>query len=509
MNPSPILEMRNISKSFANVQALSGVNLTLHAGECHALLGENGAGKSTLIKILAGIHTADQGELYLNGKPLSIKSVPDAMNAGISVIHQELCLAGSRTAAENIFMGREPAAGPFGIIDDRKMLRDAQAILDRNGLSVDASIPVRKLTVAQQQMVEVAKALSQNARIIVMDEPTASLSVKEAHGLFDAIRRLKQGGVSIIYISHRLDELYEVCDNVTVMRDGRCVATLGMRSAAREEEKEAERGKLVSLMVGREIGEFFDRPDTPAGEPLLEARRLSRGNKVKDVSFVLRRGEILGFYGLVGAGRTEVMQLLFGIQPPQSGEILFGGHPVKLRSTRDAIALGIALVPENRKEQGGVMGQDVGFNMVLAVLKKIYSGFVKNWGVQRTIENEYIAKLRIKVRDTAQKMQNLSGGNQQKVILAKWLATRPSVLILDEPTRGIDVGAKKEIYGIMSALVRQGVSIIMVSSDLPEILGMSTRIVTMHEGRVTGERVNQGLTQEDVMTMATGGAAGA
>jgi ribose transport system ATP-binding protein/inositol transport system ATP-binding protein len=273
--------------------------------------------------------------------------------------------------------------------------------------------------------------------------------------------------------------------------------------------KGVERKKLVSLMVGREIKDFFDRPDAVIGEPLLEVRRLSRGNKVQDVSFVLRRGEILGFYGLVGAGRTEVMQLLFGIRRPQSGEIFIGGNPVKLRNTGDAIAHGIALVPENRKEQGGVMIQDVGFNMILAVLKKVYKSFVKNWGMQRDIEREYIEKLRIKIWGAAQKMRNLSGGNQQKVILAKWLATHPSILILDEPTRGIDVGAKKEIYSIMSALIMQGVSIIMVSSDLPEILGMSTRIVTMHEGRITGERVNQDLTQEDVMTMVTGGAANA
>jgi ribose transport system ATP-binding protein/inositol transport system ATP-binding protein len=470
--------MKNISKSFANVRALSGVSISLRAGECHALLGENGAGKSTLIKILAGIYSADSGELYLDGRPVSIESVHDAMTSGISVIHQELCLARNMTAAQNIFMGREQAKGPLGIVDGAKMIREAQAILDANGMSVDASEKVSRLTVARQQMVEVAKALSQNARIIVMDEPTASLSGREVEGLFDTIRLLKKNGVAIIYISHRLDELYEICDSVTVMRDGRCVATLAMR--------DADRGKLVSLMVGRELEDFFERPDTEPGEAMLEARGLSWGEKVKDVSFTLYRGEILGFYGLVGAGRTEVMQMLFGIRRPRSGEIKIGGRPAVIRGARDAIANGLALVPENRKEQGGVMAQSVGFNMALAILKKLYARVVKNTKMQRELEDEYVAKLRIKIWGAAQKMLNLSGGNQQKVIIAKWLAANPSILILDEPTRGIDVGAKKEIYGIMSDLVSQGVSIIMVSSDLPEILGMSTRIITMREGRVTG-----------------------
>jgi ribose transport system ATP-binding protein/inositol transport system ATP-binding protein len=492
-----ILEMKNISKSFGGVQALSNVSISLFPGECRALLGENGAGKSTLIKILAGIYPADQGELFLDGRRAVIRTVSDAMAAGISVIHQELCLAPNMTAAQNIFMGREKTKGPLRIVDEEMTLRNAQKILDQTGLSIDASEPVRHLTVAQQQMVEVAKALSQNARIIVMDEPTASLSGKEVSGLFETIRILKEKGVSIIYISHRLDELYEVCDSVTVMRDGKMIATLPMSDANRRE--------LVSLMVGRELKDFFDRPETLAGGAILEVKDLSWGNKVKDVSFTLRAGEILGFYGLVGAGRTELMQMLFGIHRPSKGNIIIEGRTVKLRSAQDAIDNGIALVPENRKEQGGVMIQDVGFNVVLSILKKLYIGFFRNLGLQRSIVDEYIARLNIKVWGHEQKMLNLSGGNQQKVIIAKWLATSPRILILDEPTRGIDVGAKKEIYMIMSDLTRQGVSIIMVSSDLPEILGMSTRIITMREGRVTGERANIGLTQEDVMMMAAVG----
>ncbi len=494
---NPVLEMKNISKSFPGVKALSNVNLAIYPGEVHALLGENGAGKSTLIKILAGIYQADQGEILLDGKPAKLDSVEKSMKAGISVIHQELCLAENMSVAQNIFMGRERTNGPLKTLDKKGMERKAQAILDENGLSIYADALVGSLTVAQQQMVEIAKALSQDARIIVMDEPTASLSDKEVISLFETIKSLKKKGVAIIYISHRLDELYQICQRVSVLRDGEYIGTGELNSL--------DRMQLIKMMVGRELNELFVKPITKVGKPLLEVRNISSGMLVKDVSFTLYQGEILGFYGLVGAGRTELMRVIFGVDRPQRGEIWLDGKKISIKNTLDAIRHGIALVPESRKQQGAVMIKDVEYNLVLSILDQVYLGILENKKKRKKIVDEYISRLRIKVSSPAQLMRNLSGGNQQKVIIAKWLATTPKILILDEPTRGIDVGAKKEIYQIMSDLAKQGVSIIMVSSDMPEIINMSTRIITMQNGRITSEMDNKDITQEELIIKATGG----
>lgn len=491
----PLLEMINISKSFPGVRALTDVSLRIYPGEVHALLGENGAGKSTLIKIIAGIYKADQGEIHVNGEQLQMNGVNAAMDAGISVIHQELCLASNMSVASNIFMGREKCR-KLGVLDSQTQNRMAQEILDENGLDIKADEKVGNLTVAQQQMVEVAKALSQEARIIIMDEPTASLSDKEVQSLFDTIVRLKEKDVGVIFISHRLDELYAVCDKVTVLRDGAYIDTKLMADVKRME--------LIQMMVGRELSELFFKPDTKPGKTLLEVKNMSRGNAVKDVSFCLKQGEILGFYGLVGAGRTELMRLIFGIDRKDKGTILINGKEVVINSSRDAIRSGIALVPENRKEQGGILIQDVGYNLVLAILDDLYKGLAVQKSKRRDIIDYYIKSLRIKVPSDAEKLINLSGGNQQKVILGKWLASKPLILILDEPTRGIDVGAKKEIYQLMADLAKEGMGIIMVSSDMEEIFNMSTRIVTMHEGRLTGELTDE-ITQEDILIKATGG----
>lgn len=492
---NPILEMKNISKSFPGVRALSGVNLQIYPGEVHALLGENGAGKSTLIKIIAGIYHADEGAVYVDNKELDISGVNVSMKAGISVIHQELCLAANMTVADNIFMGREHSSG-IGVMNYKMQAKLAQEILDDNGLDIDANEKVGNLTVAQQQMVEVAKALSQNARIIIMDEPTASLSEKEVAALFKTIEWLKKQNVAVVYISHRLDELYAICDKVTILRDGTYINTVMM--------KDVERMDLIRMMVGRELSELFYKPDVEVGDTVLEVKGMCRGEKVKNVSFSLKKGEIVGFYGLVGAGRTELMRLIFGVDKKDQGQIFVDGKEVSINHVGDAIKNGIALVPESRKEQGGVLIQSVGWNMVLCVLDRLYRKVTVNRTEQKALIDNYIESLRIKVPSAQEKLMNLSGGNQQKVIIGKWLASEPKILILDEPTRGIDVGAKKEIYQLMAGLAKQGIGIIMVSSDMEEIFNMSTRIIIMHEGEMKGE-CSSDDTQEHVLIKATGG----
>lgn len=491
----PILELKKISKSFPGVRALSEVDLQIFPGEVHALLGENGAGKSTLIKIIAGIYQADAGEIYVKGERLGRNSIQASMNAGISVIHQELCLASNMTVAANIFMGREKEAAP-GIMDFKKQSKMAQEILDSNGLEIDADAIVGKLTVAQQQMVEVAKALSQEAGIIIMDEPTASLSDREVQSLFQTITHLKEKNVAVVYISHRLDELYAVCDKVTILRDGKYIDTVAVKDVGRMD--------LIRMMVGRELSELFYRPKVTPGKVVMEVKNVSGGHLVKNASFCLREGEILGFYGLVGAGRTELMRLIFGIDKMEEGQIFIDGEEVKIKNTKDAIRHGIALAPEDRKEQGGILQQSVGYNIVLSVLDKIYRGLTANKKARKELIQKYFDSLKIKAPSHDEKLRNLSGGNQQKVILGKWLASEPKILILDEPTRGIDVGAKKEIYQLMGDLAEKKMAIIMVSSDMEEIFNMSTRIITMHEGVLTGE-IEDEYTQEKILLGATGG----
>lgn len=497
-NNTPLLQMEQISKSFPGVKALDRVRLEVQAGEVHALLGENGAGKSTLIKILGGVLLPDEGEIYFEGKKVEIKDVSFSESIGISVIHQELCLVPNMTVAENIVLGREPSKGPLQLVNIKEIIQYGQQILDQFELDIDAGEYVSHLTVAQQQMVEIAKALSKDNRIIVMDEPTSSLTEREVVKLLDTIRALRQKGVSVIYISHRMEELFAIADRVTVIRDGTYVGTKNMKETSYKE--------LVHMMVGRELTEIYTKPTVVPGEKILEVRNLCNGKKVQNVSFSLYKGEILGFYGLVGSGRTELMRTIFGIDQSESGEIYLNQKKIRIRNPKDAIQCGIGFVPENRKEQGAILIQSVSFNISLGVLDTMVKRLQVDRRQEEALVDKYIERLSIRTPSPEQQLMNLSGGNQQKVIIAKWLAMKPAILILDEPTRGIDVGAKKEIYAFMSVLAQSGVSIIMVSSELPEIINMSTRVITMYQGEISGELTEEDeITQENILTYATGG----
>lgn len=489
------LRMRHISKRFGGVVALDDVSFEAEPGEVHALLGENGAGKSTLIKILGGIHRADAGEIEIDGVHHDITQTSIALKSGISVIHQELALVPEMSVAENIFLGEEPTSGPFHAVDNRLMNRRAQKILDDHNMKISATDTVSSLTVAQQQLVEIARSLSKEARIIVMDEPSDTLSSHEVALLFAAVRELKARGVSVIYISHRIDELFEIADRVTVLRDAKYVGTKRLADTSRRE--------LIHMMVGRDMTDLFARPEEAPGETLLEVRNVSLPPRVRESSFTLCRGEILGFFGLVGAGRTELMRAVFGIDKPESGEVYLRGTRLHRRYPGDSVSHKLAMVPEDRKSQGVILIQDVAFNVTLAKLDEIIRGIRVYHKRERSYVGRLIRELGIQTPSADQIVQNLSGGNQQKVALAKWLFTDPDVLILDEPTRGVDVGAKKEIYEIMKRLVSNGISIIMVSSEIPEILNMSTRVVTMYEGEITAVLRGQEITKQNVLHYAT------
>lgn len=493
----PALEMRRITKTYPGVRALSDVDFEARSGEVHALVGENGAGKSTLIKILAGAQPKDSGEIYIDGRPVHIDTPQQAMDLGISVIYQEFNLVPYLNVAENIFLGREPRAALPGFVDFGTMYREAQKIIDRLGVRLNVHTPVYRLSVAQQQMVEIGKATSRKSRIIVMDEPSATLTEHELQNLFSLIRQLRAEGVAIIYISHRLEEIFQVCDRVTVLRDGHRIATADIGSITREE--------IIRWMVGRELQQMILKETAEVREPALVVRRLRRRGVLHDIDLTARRGEVLGIAGLVGAGRTELARAIFGADPIDGGEIELFGKLVRIRSPEDAIRHGIGLVTEDRKAQGLVLGMAVRENVTLANLPAVSAfGFIQI-GREREVARKYVEDLAVKTPTIEQTVQNLSGGNQQKVVLAKWLFTNSKVLIFDEPTRGIDVGAKTEIYQLMNALARRGVAIIMISSELPEVLGMSDRILVMHEGRIAGEFSRAEATQEKIMHLATGG----
>jgi ABC-type sugar transport system ATPase subunit len=495
-----VLRMEGITKSFPGVQALTDVDLEVAAGEVVALLGENGAGKSTLMKILCGAYNKDAGHIFLQGQEVEIHDPLHAQRLGISIIYQEFNLTPNQTAAANIFIAREPrykGVGRFlNLVDRRRMEREAQAHLDRVGTRVSATRLIRDLTVAERQMVEVAKALAVDARIIIMDEPTSALGGDEVETLFGIIRTLREHGIAVIFITHRLDEIFHVADRVVVLRDGRLVGSLPIAEATRD--------KIVHLMVGRELHEIFHKEEAEIGPPLLEARGLTRRGVVDNVSFTLRRGEILGFAGLVGAGRTETVRLLFGADRLDAGEVYIEGERVHIKSPADAVRAGIGLVPEDRANQGLVLGLPVRDNIVLPTISQHTRAriFVDRGKIQKTAQ-DYVQKLDIRTPSLQQKAMFLSGGNQQKTVVAKWLASQPRVLIMDEPTRGIDVGAKAEVHALMSQLARAGVGIIMISSELPEILGMSDRVLVMAEGRVTAVLDRTEATQETIMGYAT------
>ncbi len=508
-----VLRMEGISKAFPGVQALENVDFEAAAGEVVGLVGENGAGKSTLMKILAGAYRKDSGHIFLGGSPVEIESPLHAQQLGISIIYQEFNLARNQTAAANIFMAREPrrrgVLGALGLVDRRRMEAEAQQVLDRIGARFPATVPVRDLSIAQQQQVEIAKALAVKARLIIMDEPTAALGEHEVQNLFRIVRALKAEGLAVIFITHRLEELFQVADRVVVLRDGRRVGELSLQAggsggSAGITDREELTNRIISLMVGRTLEDIFHKEAAEIGEPVLEVRGLSRKGVVENVSFTLRRGEILGFAGLVGAGRTETARLIFGADPRDSGEILLEGKPVALRSPHDAAQIGLGLVPEDRANQGLVLKLSVQENIVLATLDRhSRARFVDRRATERTA-TEYVNRLAIRTPHLRQKAMFLSGGNQQKVVLAKWLASQPKVLILDEPTRGIDVGAKAEVHALMTRLAQSGMGIIMISSELPEILGMSDRILVMHEGRVAGILDRAEATQEKIMALASG-----
>ena len=489
----PLLRMSGICKSFPGVQALEDVSLELHAGEVLALLGENGAGKSTLIKILSGAHLPDRGSIEIDGRTVSINDPQAASQAGISVIYQEFNLVPSLTVRENIFLGHEPSI--CGFIKIRSERRTTVDLFRRAGVSIDPNSICRDLTVAQQQVIEIAKALSLDSRIIVMDEPSATLSLQEVEGLFSIIQELKSQGIGIIYVSHRLNEIFEVADRVLVLRDGQHVKT--------RLTKHLTRTSMIDMMVGRTLEDEFPKQRAILGPKRLVVNQLRRGTVVKDVSFSVRRSEVLGITGLVGAGRTETARLIFGADLPDHGQILLDGRSLKIRNPCDAITAGICLLTEDRKLQGLILSQSARENFGLPNLQSFSRlGFV-NRRRERVAFANYVRSLQIKLSEDDQSAATLSGGNQQKVVLAKWLERNAEVIIFDEPTRGIDVGTKYDIYQLINLLAARGKAIIIISSELPEVLGMSDRILVMHEGRITGEICNvERATQEDIMTLA-------
>jgi ribose transport system ATP-binding protein len=489
-----LLQMRGIRKAFPGVLALDDVSFELLRGEVHALLGENGAGKSTLMRILSGAAPRDAGEVLLDGRPASLDSPRDAQARGISTIYQEFNLVPQLSAAQNIYLGREPTLG-VGIIDRRSMVSGAKSLLESLGTRIDPDLAVRSLGVAEQQMVEIAKALSLSARILIMDEPTAALTASEIDQLFSAIRRFTAEGGAVIYISHRLEELARVGHRATVLRDGRYVGTRTLPAPLSE---------LVRMMANRDISEHYPPKTRRRGAEILRVEHVTRGDRLRDVSLTLHRGEVVGIAGLLGAGRTELARVIAGADIPDGGRITIGGAPVRIRNPRDAIRAGIGLVPEDRKQQGLVLSQTVASNLSLPQLPRLGRAGIVSRSRERNLAERWTQELRIKTPGIDTRVLTLSGGNQQKVVLGKWLAAGADVLIVDEPTRGIDVGAKMEIYVLLDRLASGGAGILMISSDLPEIMGMSDRIVVMHHGSVQAVFEAQDATQESVLHAALG-----
>nr|WP_297174913.1 sugar ABC transporter ATP-binding protein [uncultured Agathobaculum sp.] len=490
-----ILEMKDISKTFPGVKALDHVQLQVRPGEVHALMGENGAGKSTLMKILMGIYTKDEGgEILFDGKPYHASSPKEAMDTGVAMIHQELNPILDMTVYENIFVGREIRKN--GLVDKKAEIEEAQRLIEECGLHVSPRETLRNLTVAQCQLIEIIKAISINARVIVMDEPTAAITDREVELLFGHIRRLTEKGVAIIYISHRMDEIFSICDRVSVYRDGQYIGS--------GDTKDLDEAQLIKMMVGREITDVFPKLEAEIGEVIFEAKDIVRAdNKVKGVSLSVRRGEILGIGGLVGAGRSELVEGIFGMHALSGGEIYVKGNKVNVRSPHDIIKEGVALITEDRKGTGLNLSGTVNDNIAMVAIDKLLTYGLYNKSKARSASQEYIKKLNIKTPSGDQIVGNLSGGNQQKVVIAKWLLNEPDIIILDEPTRGIDVGAKRDIYLLLGQLVQQGKAVIMISSEIPELMGVCDRIMVMCEGNLSGEVTRDEFSQERIMTLAS------
>lgn len=491
----PLLEAVGITKQFPGTLALNDVHLELLPGEIHAVVGENGAGKSTLMKILAGVSAADSGEIRFEGRPVSPASPREALLLGIAIVHQELSLVPTLTVAENIYPGRLPT-NRFGMVRYGQLFREAGHVLQKLNVAVDPHTPVEMLSIATQQLIEITKALSLNCKVLILDEPTSALTDHEADMLLAFLRRLAADGVGILYISHKLNEIFATADRVTVLRDGQYVGT--------EKISDITPDSVIRMMVGRELGNMYPQKSERQGVPLLEVRNLRRHNSQASNNFTLYEGEILGFAGLIGSGRSELARAIFGAEPKVEGEILLNGEPVMIDSPKKAIALGLGYLPEDRKAAGLFLDMSVKLNMAAAVIEEVSNGFMVSPQKERALAEEYIHRLDISTSSIEQEVRRLSGGNQQKTLVAKWLAIRPKILIVDEPTRGIDVGAKKAIHFLLRALAESGVGIIMISSELPEVLGMSDRILVMHENAIVAEYHSENATEENIIRSASG-----
>lgn len=487
-----LLEMRAIEKSFNTVKVLHGVDFVLRPGTAHALIGENGAGKSTLMKALAGIHKCDSGSMMIKGKEVEITSPKHSQSLGVAMIHQELSPVPEMTVAENIYLGREPKKGIF--IDYSQLYKQTEELLASLNVRISPKTRVGNLKVADQQLVEIAKAISLNAEIIIMDEPTSAITDKEVENLFHVIRDLKSQEKGIIYISHKMDEIFQIADDITVLRDGRYVNTW--------QAKDIDKNIIIKNMVGRELTEIFPKTEVPITDTMLEVKKFSVTGEFEDISFCVRKGEIFGIAGLVGAGRTELMHAIFGLSKKEQGEVIFEGEKLDIHNPKDAIKHGIAYVTEDRKDEGLVHEMSVGQNISLPSMREMSQGIFINFEKENRAIKRQIGQLRIKLNSTRQLVKSLSGGNQQKVVLAKWLIRQPRLLILDEPTRGIDVGAKAEIYKIMCEFVSKGNAIIMISSEMPEVMGMADRLMVLSNGKVGGKLERKEFGQERIMEMA-------
>lgn len=491
-----ILEMKQISKSFPGVKALSNVDLELETGDILALLGENGAGKSTLIKVLSGVHKADEGKIVYDGKETEFATPGESIAAGISVIYQELNNVDELTIAENIFLGNLPLKKPLNNVDYRKLREDTQRLLDEVGLRHDPFTEVSKLSIAEKQMVEIAKALSKDLKVLVMDEPTATLNNTEIETLFGIIRQIAAQGKGVIYISHRLEEVFEISNKVEVMRDGKKVAVAMTQDTNRQE--------LITHMVGRELGDMYPKKTAQKGETVIEIKNLSNEG-ISGINFSVAAGEVVGLYGLMGAGRTNIAETIFGARKKTDGEIVIHGKTAQIRSPKDAKEYGIAYIPPDRKRDGLILEHSIKTNISLTMIDRLQKGLKLQFAKEAGLAGQWVDRLAIKTPDMENLADSLSGGNQQKIVLAKWLATDPKILILNEPTRGVDVGAKAEIYKLIEELQHSGIATIMISSELPEVIAMSDRIIVIHEGKVSGEVAKEDFSQETLLSKAIGG----
>ena len=497
MDQNVILEVRGVSKYFPGVQALGGVDLDIKKGEVHSIVGENGAGKSTLMKVLTGVYKRDEGEYYFEGKPAVFQNIHQSIELGISCIYQELTIVPMLDVAKNLFLGNLPV-NQYGFVDYKKLYRDAREVLDLLGMDLSPKTIAKDLSVAQHQMIEIGRAVSRKAKVIIMDEPTSSLTGNETAVLFRVIRSLKEKGIGIFYISHKLEEIIQISDRISVFRDGKKIITF-------PNDKNVSQDMIIGHMIGRKIENYYNKQKGEKGEVALEVKGLTRKGVFEDISFQVRRGEVLGFFGLVGAGRSEVMTALMGIEKTDAGEVYIDGKRRKLNSPAQAIGAGIGFVPEDRRQQGLILRLSVRFNAMIVKMNEIARFGITRVQEENRIANEYRKYLNIKTPNLGKTVGELSGGNQQKVVIAKWLMMSPKILILDEPTRGIDVGAKTEIYRLINELAAKGVAVIVISSELPEALGLSDRIITMSEGHMTGDMEIDKCSSQTVMEAALGG----